>query len=164
VRLWKHGGEDRLVIVANTTFRMAPWADAVFAMDRKWWTVHYAEVCETFTGRRLTVAALDGMKVEKLKVESYRNSGGGCISVAVAEGATEVVLLGYDCSLDEGRTHWHGSHPEGMSDAKTIKVWPLIFNHLAKDMKRKGVHVVNATRRTALTCFEKVPLEETLRT
>lgn len=151
------------MIVANTTFRMAPWADAVFAMDRKWWEHHYTEVCEVFAGRRLTTASLDErFDVERLKVQSYRNSGAGCVSVAVAEGAKSVVLVGYDCAKDDGKTHWHGSHPVGFSDARTIKVWPLIFDRLAADMKRKGVRILNASKRTALKCFERVDLNAAL--
>ena len=98
----------------------------------------------------------------KLKIQSYRNSGAGCVSVAVAEGAKSVVLVGYDCAKDDGKTHWHGSHPVGLSDARTINVWPLIFDRMAKEMKRKGVRVVNASRRTALTCFERVELSAEL--
>lgn len=161
VRLWRQG-EQRMVIVANTTFRMAPWADAVFAMDRKWWEMHYAEVCESFAGWRLTTATMDGMNVEKVAITQYRNSGANCVSVAVKAGIKEIVLLGYDCMAGEGKTHWHGSHPQGLSDAKTIKVWPLIFDRLAKDMKRQGVRVVNASRQTALKCFEQLDLGEAL--
>ena len=162
VRKWRQAGNDRTVIVANTTFRAALWADAVFAMDRKWWQMHYAEVCESFSGRRLTTARLEGMKVTKLAVQHYRNSGAGCVSVAVSEGAKSVVLVGYDCMPDADKTHWHGSHPAGLSDAKTIKVWPLIFGQLAADMKRQGVRVFNASRRTALKCFERVEIESVL--
>lgn len=161
VRAWRQRGG--LVIVANTTFRAAPWADALFAMDRKWWEFHYDEVCTAFSGRRLTVATLDKrFDVEKLTIQSYRNSGAGCVSVAEQAGAKSITLLGFDCMADAGKTHWHGSHPVGLSDAKTIKVWPLIFDRMAKDMKRKGVRVVNASRRTALGCFERVALEAVL--
>ena len=161
VREWRKG-EQRMVIVANTTFRIAPWADAVFAMDRKWWTTHYAEVCESFAGWRLTTASLDGMVVEKVAITQYRNSGANCVSVAAKAGAKEIVLLGYDCMPSDGKTHWHGSHPAGLSDARTIKVWPLLFKPLAKDMKRKGIRVVNASRRTALDCFERGELASVL--
>jgi hypothetical protein len=74
-----------------------------------------------------------------------------------------VVLLGFDCSHDGSKTHWHGSHPFGLSDAKTVRLWPLIFDRLAKDMKRKGVKVWNASRRTALESFERVDLRGALR-
>lgn len=163
VRIWRQGGDNRTVIVANTTFRIAPWADAVFAMDKKWWEFHYAEVCEVFSGRRLTTSgAMDGMEVKKLAVPHYRNSGAGCISIAASEGAKNILMLGYDCMADSGKTHWHGSHPAGLSDAKTIKVWPLIFDRLAKDMKREGVRILNASRRTSLKSFERANLEDAL--
>jgi hypothetical protein len=163
VRVWRSQSPDRLVVVANTTFRIAPWADALFAMDSRWWKGHYAEVRETFQGRRLTTANLDSrFDVEKIKVNNYRNSGAGCVSIAVDYGYRFVILLGYDCMPDGNLTHWHGSHPQGMSDAKTIKVWPVIFGSMARDMKRQGVKVVNASHRTALTCFERMALDDVL--
>jgi hypothetical protein len=152
------------VIVANTTFLMAPWADALFAMDRKWWELYYPETM-CFQGRKFTTATLpQSMDVTKASIPNYRNSGANCVSLAASEGATDVVLLGFDCSHDGSRTHWHGSHPFGLSDAKTVRLWPLIFDRLAKDMKRRGVKVWNASRRTALECFERVDLREALST
>jgi hypothetical protein len=157
VKQW--GGK---VIVANTTFRLAPWADALFAMDRKWWEMYYPETL-CFQGRKFSTVSLPRtMEVTKADITNYRNSGANCVSLAASEGATEVVLLGFDCSHDGSKTHWHGSHPVGLSDAKTVKVWPLIFDRLAKDMKRKGVKVWNASRRTALGCFEWRGLNELL--
>jgi hypothetical protein len=102
------------------------------------------------------------MDVEKVAITQYRNSGANCVSVAAKSGAKEIVLLGYDCMAGQGKMHWHGSHPEGLSDAKTIKVWPIIFDRLAKDMKRQGIRVVNASRATALKCFERGELAELL--
>jgi hypothetical protein len=151
------------VIVANTTFLMAPWADALFAMDRKWWELYYPETM-CFQGRKFTTATLpQSMDVTKASITNYRNSGANCVSLAASEGATDVVLLGFDCSHDGSKTHWHGSHPFGLSDAKTVRLWPLIFDRLAKDMKRKGVKVWNASRRTALESFERVDLRGALR-
>jgi hypothetical protein len=160
VKEWR--GEGRLVYVANTTYQAAPWADVLFAMDGKWWCVHYDEVRETFAGELTTTANVVREKLVKVDITQYRNSGANCISLAVKRGAKEVVMLGFDCMPDQGVTHWHGSHPPGLSDAKTIKVWPLIFDRLAKDMKRKGVRVVNASRRTALKGFERVNLEDAI--
>ena len=48
VKGWRDNTPDGFVIAANTTFRIAPWADATFAMDPKWWKVHYREVCDVF--------------------------------------------------------------------------------------------------------------------
>jgi len=163
VRQWREQTPDSLVVVANTTFRIAPWADALFAMDARWWKTYGAEVNEAFKGECFTTANDPSIAAMRPKsFNSYRNSGAGCISLASDRGAEQIVMLGYDCMKDGGLTHWHGSHPEGMSDAKTIAVWPVIFKRLAKDMKQKGVSVVNASRKTALTCFERVELEAVL--
>ena len=151
--------------MANTTFRIAPWADALFAMDPKWWKAHYREVCDVFEGERFTSASLDSrFQLTRLttKFHNYRNSGAGCVSLAVMKGACRVVMIGYDCQKDGSLSHWHGSHPAGLSDAKTVMLWPLIFDRLAKDMRRKNVQVVNASRRTALTCFERAELSAEL--
>jgi hypothetical protein len=161
VRNWRTetGG---VVIVANTTFRIAPWADVVYAMDSRWWKVHYQEVRSTFSGRRLSTSPPSGMDVEKTRTPSFRNSGAGCIAIAASLGATTIVLLGYDCMKDGERTHWHGSHPAGMSDAKTIALWPVLFSTVSNDMKRRGITVLNASRRTALKCFETIALEDAI--
>src|SRR5690606_36428084 len=51
------GGPDREwaggpvgVVVTNTTFRAAPWADVLYAMDRAWWLRYLDEVRKAFTG------------------------------------------------------------------------------------------------------------------
>ena len=41
VKEWRDAGKGK-VIVVNTTFRAAPWADAMFAMDAKWWPIRTA--------------------------------------------------------------------------------------------------------------------------
>ena len=38
------------VIVTNTTFRLCPWADMLYAFDRPWWN-HYKLIGCYFTGR-----------------------------------------------------------------------------------------------------------------
>ena len=164
VKGWRDNTPDGFVIAANTTFRIAPWADAMFAMDPKWWKVHYREVCDVFEGERFTTATLDSrFALTRLdRFSNYRNSGAACIALAAMKGADRIVMLGYDCMKDGDKAHWHGSHPAGMSDAKTVALWPVIFDRLAKDMRRKGVQVVNASRRTALKCFPRMDLDECL--
>ena len=158
VRQWR--GPGRIVVVANTTFRAAPWADALFAMDSKWWRFYGDEVNKVFKGQRFTTSSLAltyGAKRLKGQITAWRNSGACAIAVAEMLGAERIALLGYDCQHDEGRTHWHGSHPEGLGDARTVNLWPRKFEALAKALK---VPVVNCSRRTALTCFQRGELME----
>lgn len=41
-------------------------------------------------------------------------------------------------------------------------MWRAKFPALAADLKREGVRVINASRETALECFERMSLEEAL--
>jgi hypothetical protein len=68
-----------------------------------------------------------------------------------------VVLLGYDCQVTNGLKHWHGDHPKGLGNAGMIHKWHKRFAELADKYPNKEF---NATRETALTCFERVKLED----
>lgn len=160
VRQWRQGAEDRLVVVANSTFRAAPWADALFAMDTQWWMRHREEVDRVFRGAKYTTSSIwltvGATKLPK-PFKHFFNSGAAAISLAERLGATRIALLGYDCQhAPDGRTHWHGSHPDGLGDAATIKRWPERFEQLAKTLR---VPVVNCSRQTALKCFERGDIE-----
>lgn len=155
-------------IVTNTSFRIAPWADLLFGFDLKWWREHMAEVDRVFKGRRLTMSKL-GVKFE---VETcyaqgwfrgFGNSGACSISIAVAAGATRILLLGYDCGFaPDGRKHWHGDHPKGMSNCASLQNWPKQFAMVADHARKHRAQVINCSRSTALTCFERQPLEQAL--
>ena len=47
-------------IVVNTSFRMAPWATALSASDRRWWAWHYKEVKHTFPGLKFATSTVMG--------------------------------------------------------------------------------------------------------
>ena len=154
------------VIVINTTFRLCPWADVLFAFDAKWWRTYHEEVKRVFEGRLLTfspVAAQYGAEsLNRCKwFGNFGNSGACAVGLAIAGGADKVILLGYDCQVN-GKTHWHGDHPAGMSNVASIRHWPAQFKSLALDAGRDGVQVINASRETALKCFERRALEEVL--
>lgn len=155
------------VVVTNTTFRLCPWADVLFAHDLKWWKRYHAEVRETFKGRRfggsMACENYGANPSAGLWFRVFTNSGASAISLALGAGASKVVLLGYDASLGaEGKTHWHGDHPKELGNIESIADWPRQFSLVAKDAKTLGAMVVNASRRTALTCFEINELREAL--
>jgi len=155
------------VIVTNTTFRLAPWADIVFGMDMAWWKLYGKEVAEVCTGRKMSSShAARAYGAESVWncpwFPQAQNSGQAILGLAMASGASKVVMLGYDCQKTGGKTHFFGDHPKQIGNAASIKKWPRHFEHLAKDARSKSVLIVNATRETALTCFERVPLEQAL--
>ena len=157
------------VIVTNTTFRRCPWADVLVGFDARWWKVYGAEVQATFPGRKISASPLalrygaespysDG----RPWFDIYPNSGCCAAAIAIAGGASRVVLLGYDAGFNVGRKHWHDDHPAELENAASVADWPRLFKILAQRARRSGVHIVNASRRTALECFPRVELEAAL--
>lgn len=156
-------------IVTNTTFRLAPWADVVFGMDANWWRQYVAEVKGSCTGRLMcTSHAVRSLGVEALYACPWfpnfgaGNSGMAIIRLALAGKAQKIVLLGYDCQKTEGKMHWHGDHPKGLGNGASLKRWPKHFEHVARDAKNASCLVLNASRVTALKCFERAELESAL--
>lgn len=70
--------------------------------------------------------------------------------------------MGYDCQKTGGQAHHHGDHPKTLGNAGSLNKWPPMFRHLANDMTKAGVTVINASRTTALAVFERQPLEQAL--
>jgi hypothetical protein len=94
--------------------------------------------------------------------DSYGNSGAMAINLAVLAGAKRIIALGLDCQYMNGKRHHFGNHPTGLGNALSVKKWPASFKRLAANAKGKGVEVLNASRSTALDCFERVNLEDVL--
>lgn len=153
VRQWREAG-GRRVIVTNRTYELAPWADILFAMDRRWWLQYRGEVeASGFAGQRYT-------KNPTILANDFRgdygNSGAGAIELADARGADRIILLGYD----GGGGHWHEPYPDDMDTIDNVShKWPGQFERTAK---RITADVVNASRHTVLTAFPSATLEDVL--
>lgn len=154
-------------IVTNTTFRLCPWADALYAFDPLWFKVHITEVRETFKGQVFTQSLHPRKGVICARVNprfrAFPNSGACAVSLAIVCGAARVVMLGFDCQWTGGKSHHHGDHPAQLSNCGSINRWPRDFERLASYAAKRAVPVVNASRETALACFSRVPLEQALR-
>lgn len=166
-RAWRNAhGTDREVIAVNTTFRMAPWADALYAMDKAWWNLHREEILANFKGKKFSSAAqdnkLDVQVLGRPDFEHFSNSGAGAVNLAMSRGATKIFLLGYDCQHVNGQTHWHGNHPKPLTNLGSLERWRKFFDRLARHAQLRGVTVSNCSRITALTCFPRVSIDDVL--
>jgi hypothetical protein len=147
-------GHCRVIAVCDA-YRLAPWAEALVAVDRAWWRVHAD--AERFAGRKFTIGKVNGS--EKLVVDDEfpadSNSGYRAIGVARELGASCVLLLGFDM---------HGSHYFGRHLEPLRNTSPSRFQqHLAQFHRwRGGCEVVNCTPGSALTHFPFVDLQTML--
>lgn len=174
------------VIAINDAYRLAPWADVLYAADLKWWA-HHAGVPD-FEGRKYAVTSnvqsvadfkawpdIDVLK-QATEVEGMSrdpsalcigpfggaNSGYQAIGLAVHLGASRIVLLGYDMAPGErGESHWFGEHPQGFNPMHFGR-YARAFDTLVDPLKARGIEVINCSRRTALTQFPRLPLDQVL--
>lgn len=160
------------VIAINSSYKLAPWADVLYACDNKWWGwPDGQQALHTFRGLKF---ALDprakqwpgvtvlrntgdsGLELNPTGLRTGRNSGFQAINLALHLGAARVILLGYD--MHGG--HWHKPHPDGSRPPfpTCLKLFPT----LVEPLKAAGVEVINCTPGTALTAFPCRPLREVL--
>lgn len=104
----------------------------------------------------------NGLGIKPGQLYSGQNSGHQAIQLAYQKGAARIILLGYDMQHTNGRTHWHGDHPKGLTNAEGIAGWVKHFGPLAKALELEGVEVVNCSPETALTCFKRGRLDDYL--
>lgn len=145
------------LVAVNGVFRLAPWAAAIAANDRTWWTSHPDAF--QFAGRRFSANVVD--KVERVlggKVGSDSCSGVLGLEVAKRLGATSIVLLGVDFQGD----HFFGKYEGRLRNTtpERRKIHEKQFRSWAK--ANAAIPVLNATQNTALIVFPVVTLEDAL--
>lgn len=148
------------VITVNNAWKLAPWADVVYAGDFQWWD-HYGVKLHAL-GQRWTCNK-DAARKFNLNFHHALgpyNSGHRAIQLALMFNAARILLLGYDCSLKHG-VHFDGKHV-GLGNPKAPKclVWAKQFAALSKTALGK---IVNCSRYTELDCFPRSALETELR-
>lgn len=169
------------VIAINTSYEEAPWADALYFADAKWWSWHRDKpVFKEFAGQKCSVwvsgNAITDEAVHMLRVHDQTslvlsndpeqlatcsNSGHQVVNMAALSGAAVIPLIGYDAKAGPGgRKHHHGDHPDG-SEAP-YQAMLSYFPRLAHELQKAGIKAVNCSSDSALKCFPRAPIEELL--
>ena len=149
-------------IAINDAYRLAPWADVLFAADAEWWMRHPDAMA--FAGRKVVCqrwAKIDGVEtiLPQPPVSTGGNSAVHAACVAQRDGASRIVLLGVDLRDDE-LTHWHGKHrgPLRNPTPSDFRLARRAWEAAARSVLA-GVEVVNCSLRSALTVFPRIALE-----
>lgn len=149
-------------IAVNSSHKLAGFAAIAYAGDKCWWDNYGAAVPESMHKVTCTAQAAHVHKIELHRCYGEYNSGMRAIQYAIEKGAAKVLLLGYDCSLANGK-HWHGDHDKTDNpDAVKVRSWHRHFNYVASLAKSKNVQVINCSAYTELKCFVRQELAEAL--
>lgn len=174
VKLCESSGHPLMGI--NNAYMITDKLKYHYACDTKWWKRHFKKLYPGPIRYSLKandkdegVAGVTQMKRGERHGLSHKwpainhgsNSGYQAINLAYLLGYKQIILLGYDMQETNGVVHWHGLHKEGNNpDEKRFQKWRQFFPALAKELKESGVEVLNATRQTALECFDRIDLED----
>lgn len=160
------------VMAVNNAITLAPFADALWASDAKWYrwhqgvpSFHGLKFCLEGTHYRdvktLQPTGRLGLELDPHGVKTGENSGYAAINCAVHLGAKRIVLLGYDMQYGpKGERHFFGDHPE-RATRRNESYLPNYLT-LVEPLRRLGIEIINCTRRTALKCFPRQSLDVVL--
>lgn len=157
------------VIAVNNAFQRAPWADAMFFADTRWFLWNHPF---HFDGWKITRANkyAANLDIKSLRFMSAKFSyqanavGGWCggssaVNLAYLLGCPVIVLLGFD--MRPG--NWHDLHKRppipGQHRDKFIPTFEIIMEPA---LTAAGVTVINTNPRSALRCFPFTTIEEIL--
>lgn len=137
------------VVAVGNAYELAPWADALVANDKVWWSEHPAAM--KFAGQKFCTKTLSGVTRHRGKgVSGDANSGMLGIDVAVEVfKASQVLLLGFDFH----GTHFFGRYTNRCSNTtdasrerhkRQMRTWRMLH---------PKVDVVNCTAGSALKAF-----------
>mgnify|MGYP006935476727 CR=1 FL=1 len=164
-------GHGRVYAVKEAVYA-APWADVVYCADDDWWDLK--EGLKEFTGEKWTCNepasqrhALEHVDIDfdiiwggKGVIASGGNSGFQTMNLAYIQGATKIILLGFDYGFTGTKKHWFDGGPHHRSSrSSNYKDYLKRINLAAGCI---DIPVLNASRETAITCFPRMPLHECL--
>ena len=103
------------------------------------------------------------MRWEGPRIGSGGSSAFQAVNLAARWGAKRIILLGVDCRSPGSR--WHGAHPHPMQPnptETTMRLWLDAWRGAARDLRARGVEVINCAPGSALEAFPKMEIGEAL--
>lgn len=172
-------GEHTWTIAVNNNYKLAPWADFVFAADLKWWKSYYDDVCDIVdeytqlqTIEHVTKPLFKKIKERKsinwdfvfrdvsyIDVNPMALYHGGCSGILAMElvrtlgevhAPKKIILVGFDMQHTGGKSHWFGDHPKGFLNANACERWCEELEKMMPYYKQWDIDVVNCSLHTAI--------------
>lgn len=173
------------IIAVNDAYKLAPFADILYACDWWWWNKH--DCARDYAGVRvglgwdfvkempitgwaaskeakeinlIGMTGCDGLEMKnRYAVRTGGNSGYQAVNLAAQMGARNIFLLGYDMKATDGKSHFWGNYEKRTPGQNNFKEWIKNFKTIAEPLVKSGVRVVNCNPDSALKVFKKTKLE-----
>lgn len=166
------------VVVINESWQLAPWADALYGCDTKWWALRYSTI--KFAGLKLSqdpITCKNHPEIKRLRlreqtpgnpikhwlmdewgvVGSGQGSGFQTVNWLAQLAVKGIMLIGFDGCIVDNKVHWHGNHPPELNnpDNSVFMGWKTWFDNAAPKLHELGIEVVNCSMNSTLGCFPR---------
>jgi len=170
---------DRHVIGVNNAFRLRN-VDILYFGDAKfyWWN---EEEIQAFKGLKITsdqgiqhgnksvrgepeikvvpVGKFKGLESRRDRIGWNRSSGAAAINVAIHLGAKQIILLGYDMRVVDGKKNWM-VHEKENTNQNPYSFMITGFSQIANSLGEFGIEIINATPGSKIRVFLKAGLKD----
>lgn len=168
-------GPDYAIISINEAIYLTLYADILFFRDLSWFygnrpivdmwngNVISSTPCQFYSKKVKVVKTMhcDDFLIGGNAIRYGRSGGHLALSLAINLGAKRCVLLGYDCRIVDGRSHFHDK-PSNAIDITYKNDFLPAWDGWGDAARRADVEVVNATPDSAILEFPYRPLSEIL--
>ena len=168
------------IIGVNMAYQLGDWVDICFFGDYGFFKKQKKGLSQ-FTG--MTATCAKGVDVSWVKylhknrrkdygityapgqISWNRNSGASAINLAVHLGVKQIILLGFDMRLDEGKNqHWHKCYTTNIKTVgHSLQAHLKGFPAIAEDLKKENIEVLNASPHSKIQEFKKLTIRECLK-
>lgn len=169
------------VIAIKENYDLAPWAEVVYGCDASWWRNRSG--LPKYEGLKVSSAQDlryqfkdikfvhlekydDVIRLEPLgQIAAGGNSGFQAINLAIQFGANKILLLGFDMDHKARHPHWYGrNNGPGRTNPDHFNYdrWRRAFAQSMEVIQDAKVEIINASLGSAVTCFRKQAVKETL--
>lgn len=137
-------------------YQLAPWANFIASSDAAWWR-KYPEALD-LPGKKFCMAEGSVERVRVAGVGPMTNSGVLGLECAKREGATRILLFGFDMH----GTHFFGSYTNGLRNTQPHQRQQHLKQFQQWAQVNKNIEVINCTPGSALKCFLRADPESVL--
>jgi hypothetical protein len=178
--------EKKRVLGVNQAYKLGDWVEVCYSGDRRWYhwnqrkirrykglmITSYPNFIPTKKGKlvlnvgRISKHGISGKKNTAICWNG--NSGASAVNVAYWLGARRIVLCGFDMKRQGQKFNWHTDYPKLPPKKQNGRLtspyrqFLECWDSIARDAKKLGIEILNATPAGNLNHFPRVKLEDTL--
>ncbi len=170
--------ENIKIIGVNESWKLA-WCNLIYGADPCWWKergsliINFQRWTQDKNWQHGEAEQM-GIKQIQSKPGAYisfdpsfiyqgANSSFQAMNLAILFGSKRIVFLGLDLMTDGDKTHWHEYPEKFKRRCPGYPTFKKSFEDVAQTLQDNDIEVINASRRTALTCFKQMTIEEALK-